>query len=112
MREGKGLPIFLAHSDENQTPNWSCHVGSHIAIQVLFGDSRDKAMKEIIKEFESFRMKTFDYLLILIQAWYKAGKPAPTVPSAFDPAFDEWYYHVAGVLEHAGYISISEDLTV
>lgn len=112
MRKGKNLPIFLAHSDKNQTPNWPCYVGSNVAIQVLFDDSRDDVTKEIAKEFESFRVGVFESLVTLIQAWYQAGKPAPTTPSAFDPAFDEWYYHVAGVLEHAGYTSISEDLTV
>ena len=113
MRDGKNLPIFLAHSDENQTPNWRpCYIASGVSVQVLFDDSRDKTIKEIAKEFESFRVDMFQSLFDLIQAWHQAGKPAPTTPSAFDPAFDEWYYHVAGVLEHAGYTSISEDLTV
>lgn len=63
-------------------------------------------------DFELYRSDMFLAVLTLVRSWQLAGQPAPTTPSAFDPILDEWYYNVAGVLEHAGYTSISDDIAL
>ena len=62
--------------------------------------------------FDAVRADVCAGLLTLIRAWQQAGSPAPTYDSVFDAVLDGWYAHVAGVMEHAGYTSITEDMPV
>lgn len=62
--------------------------------------------------FDAVRADIFAGLLTLIRAWQQAGSPAPTHDSVFDAALEEWYTHVAGVMEHAGYTSITADMSL
>jgi hypothetical protein len=39
--------------------------------------------------------------LVLVRAWFAAGKPAPAVPVAFG-SFEQWAKTVGGILAHAG----------
>lgn len=62
--------------------------------------------------FDAVRAKVCAGLLTLIRAWQQAGSPVPLHDSVFDAGLDQWYTQIAGVMEHAGYLSIVTDMPV
>ena len=62
--------------------------------------------------FDAVRADVLAGLLTLIRAWQQTGSPAPVYDSVFDAVLDGWYAHVAGVMEHAGYTSISTNMPI
>lgn len=112
VKNGKVFPVFLGWSPGNKIPQWPCSMESAVLSNMIFEGLDGNARKTVVADFESFRTDVFASLLTIIKAWHQADKPAPKTPSAFDPTFDEWYYYVAGVLEHAGYTSISDDIAI
>lgn len=115
---GLVLPVLMGWSDEDDPyrssaywVNETCHKGTGT---LCFEPVKYKSVVYTKDDFdfEFYRSEVFLAVLTLIRAWQRAGQPAPKKPSAFDPVLDEWYYYVAGVLEYAGYTSISADLAV
>ena len=115
---GLVLPVLQGWSDVDDpylTSAWWVKQSHHSGTgSILFEPVRYTSRTGRVSDysFDLYRSDVFVVALTLIRSWQRFGQPAPTTPSAFDPALDEWYYYVAGVLEHAGYTSISNDIAI